>query len=305
MDLLSADRHGRPLSQGHGLRPRRGRPKARCRLSADDVRFLAETLPNLPCDNEDNLRVTLDLNGQVAVRAKPADQSTPTEVVLTNSQFTGDPMRISVNRTYLARAMRLGLDEICLFGDETALLGRDKNRQFVWMPLSKDSAIRPKKDAIRIESPKGEPAASIPETLPPRRIPPMAETMTNTNGKPASNGRHRNQWPRRNEWPSERPGRNEWPSQARSHQQDFQPQGSPAGPRRPDRAGREVPHRGSRFDPSGERPGAGAEAASPPEQGDRDHLGQHPPTQGFGGLAGSCCFPPSSLSSRAVEADMP
>ncbi len=131
--------------------------KARCRLSADDVRFLAETLPKLPCDDEDSRRVTLDLNGHVAVRAKPADQSTPTEVVLNNSQFTGDPMRISVNRTYLARAMRLGLDEICLFGDETALLGRTTDRQYVWMPLSKDSAIRPKKMPSASSRPRASP----------------------------------------------------------------------------------------------------------------------------------------------------
>ncbi len=31
--------------------------KARCRLSADDTRFLAETLPKLPCDDEDNRHV--------------------------------------------------------------------------------------------------------------------------------------------------------------------------------------------------------------------------------------------------------
>jgi len=161
--------------------------KSRCGLSADDTRFLAETLPKLPCDDENSLRVTLDLNGRVAVRAKPADQSTPTEVVLTNSHCTGDAVRISMNRKYLARAMRLGLGEICLYGNETALLGRDMDRQFVWMPLSKDSAIRPKKDALRIESPKGEPAVSIPQTPPPRRIPPMADTTT-TIGKATSNG---------------------------------------------------------------------------------------------------------------------
>ncbi len=162
--------------------------KARCRLSADDTRFLAETLPKLPCDDEDNRHVTLDLNGHVAVRAKLADQSTPTEVVLTNSHFTGDTIRISMNRTYLARAMRLGLDEICLYGNETALLGQDEGRQYVWMPLSKDSAIRPKKDALRIESPKGSLAVSIPESPPPRRIPPVNETATNTSAKAETNG---------------------------------------------------------------------------------------------------------------------
>jgi hypothetical protein len=84
--------------------------------------------------------------------------------------------------------MRLGLDEICLYGNETALLGQDEGRQYVWMPLSKDSAIRPKKDALRIESPKGSLAVSIPESPPPRRIPPVNETATNTSAKAETNG---------------------------------------------------------------------------------------------------------------------
>ena len=161
--------------------------KARCRLSADDTRFLAETLLKLPCDDEDNRRVTLDLNGHVAVRAKPADQSTPTEVVLTNSQFTGDTIRISMNRTYLARAMRLGLDEICLYGNETALLGQDEKRQYVWMPLDCESVIKPNKKAIRIESPKGTPIAIVPQSEE-RKTPSMTEPTNNTEGHAESNG---------------------------------------------------------------------------------------------------------------------
>ena len=77
---------------------------AHCKLSADDVLFLAENLPKLPCDDEENLRVTLEMNGGVAVRAKSADTTTPTEIVLTNSCSTGSAIRVNANRSYLARA---------------------------------------------------------------------------------------------------------------------------------------------------------------------------------------------------------
>jgi hypothetical protein len=43
--------------------------KAHCSLSQSDVEFLAETLPLLPCHDDYKRPVTLDLNGQIVVRA--------------------------------------------------------------------------------------------------------------------------------------------------------------------------------------------------------------------------------------------
>ena len=162
--------------------------KARCQFSEDDRRFLIETLPQLPCHDEDNFPVTLDLNGRVAVRAKTADRATPTEVVLTNSQWSGEPIRVNMNRAYLMQAMKLGLEDLCFFGDEDALLCQTADRKFVWMPLDAESAIPPADDAIRIESPRGKPVVPISQPVKPRRVPPMSEPTTNTNGKANGNG---------------------------------------------------------------------------------------------------------------------
>ena len=161
---------------------------ARCHFSKDDIRFLAETLPQLPCDEETNYPVTIDLNGSIAIRAKAADQAKPTEVVLTNSRWSGEPIRISINRTYLQRAMKLGISELCLYGVDSALSGLSSDRRYVWMPLDGGSAIPPAEDAIRIESPQGEIAAPIPQSVTPKEVPPMSEPTTNTTGKAASNG---------------------------------------------------------------------------------------------------------------------
>ena len=55
--------------------------------------FLAQSLPKLPCNDEDYQPITLDMNGQVAVRAQGETQ--PTELVLTQSSRIGDPLCIN------------------------------------------------------------------------------------------------------------------------------------------------------------------------------------------------------------------
>jgi hypothetical protein len=175
---LRIDTDGRyPDVSRHVLDP--ASAAARCKFSEDDRRFLAETLPQLPSDEEGNYPVTIDLNGRVAIRAKAADQAKPTEVVLTNSQRSGDPIRINTNRTYLMRAMKLGMQDLCLYGAESQLEGFGDNRKYIWMPLDKASAIPPAEDAIRIESPAA-PAQSPTST-------PKSERKTSTVSEPANN----------------------------------------------------------------------------------------------------------------------
>ena len=177
------------------IMPDPAKATARCQLSEDDRKFLADTLPRLPANDEQNAPVTLDVNGHVAVRAKSAEQAKPTEVVLTNSTCSGEPTRIHINRIYLKRAMKLGLRDVCLYGAEVAMLGQSEKCKLVWMPLDAECAIPPNDDAIRIESPKSEPSSvTSASTSPPpkpkteRKVQPVSESNTNTNGKAASNG---------------------------------------------------------------------------------------------------------------------
>ena len=164
---------------------------ARCQFSPDDARFLAETLPRLPSHDEQNSPVTLDVNGHIAVRARALDQAKPTEVVLTNSSCSGEPTRININRVYLKRAMRLGLQEVCLYGADAALLAHGENRRLVWMPLEPGAAIEPVEGSLRIESPKAE--ASTAPSPPPkpqteREVQTVSDTIANTNGHAQASG---------------------------------------------------------------------------------------------------------------------
>ena len=109
-----------------------------------------------------NYPITVDLNGSVAIRSKPADQDQITEIVLRNSSWSGNPVRINTNRQYLVRAAKFGFQEVHLYGPESAVYCRDDHRQYVWMVLSSESAIPPSKDPLRIESP-ADPAGVVPQ----------------------------------------------------------------------------------------------------------------------------------------------
>ncbi len=124
------------------------------RISPKDAPFLTKSLPRLPGDKEFNLPITVDLNGTVAIRAKSASRPKPTELILANSTPIGEPMRINMNRQYLARAVKLGFDEVQLYNPKVPVSCRDEYRSYVWALLSPTSAIPPADDVIRVESPK-------------------------------------------------------------------------------------------------------------------------------------------------------
>jgi len=126
--------------------------KSRLELSSGDARFLGETLPRLPCDDLVHDPVTLDLNGEVLVRARECGQARPTEICLTASRLVGEPVMLNTNRRYVERALRLGFDQVCLFGPNSPALCVDERRQYLWALLDKDSAIKRNATAVRIDS---------------------------------------------------------------------------------------------------------------------------------------------------------
>ena len=168
----------------------------RCRLSEADADFLSRAIPRLPCEEEYNYPITVDLNGQIAIRAKAADQPKVTEVILTSSTCSGEPVRLNMNRKFLARATRLGFRELYIYGNKVPVLCRDDSRQFVWAVLEPDPAIPPAKDPIRIKSGQATTDVSTPKPRTRRRTSTVSQPTTNSNGngqpqasgEPAANG---------------------------------------------------------------------------------------------------------------------
>jgi hypothetical protein len=124
----------------------------RCRIAPTDADFLLLALEELPTDESLGYPVTIDLNGHVALRGKALGDSQPTELVLRNSDTHGEPRSFSTDRRYLSRALKLGLRDLCFFGETAAIQAQADRRSFIWMPLAKETAIRPSPNATRIES---------------------------------------------------------------------------------------------------------------------------------------------------------
>lgn len=136
----------------------------RLRLDGGDAAFLARVLDRLPGGDVANGPVTVDLNGRVAVRARASAHGPVTELVLARSGYTGAPVRVSTNRGFLARAVRLGFTAVEVVDADSPLVCRDGPRVYAWQPLSKESAIDPGDDVTRVEScPSNPPPADGPE----------------------------------------------------------------------------------------------------------------------------------------------
>lgn len=129
-------------------------------LADADAEFLAKATKKLPAASEFNAPVTVDLNGSVAIRAKSADQEVATELILTNSQRTGEELRFNTNREYLSRAAALGFRQVHLRTADSPAFCRDDRRAFIWALLGKEGAIAPNDKLTRIESPSHTPKSS-------------------------------------------------------------------------------------------------------------------------------------------------
>jgi len=149
--------------------PRTDAAIARFQVSPADAEFLAKNLPKLPGDDAYNLPVTMDLNGHVAIRGKSADQDMPTELILTSTTLSGEPVRINTNRRYLGTAMALGFRDVYVTTPNTPVLCCDDRRQYGWAVLEPESAVAPSPDAIQIASPPEKATAAPPNPKPRRR----------------------------------------------------------------------------------------------------------------------------------------
>ena len=160
---------------------------------------------------------------------------------------------MNMNRKYLARALKLGFNELCVYGPTVPVVCHDESRDFVWATLDAESAIPPAADAIRIESPH----AGV-ET-------PCSQTRTTKENHSRDRTRHQFQRPCPSNGHAKPEATNGKTSSRKSSQQDIATLIEQAI---------EAPHRAARPHARGERNWSEAlEAAPSPEQGGRDHLG--------------------------------
>ena len=121
-------------------------------VDAADARFLTTTVGRLPADDQTDRPLTLELNGAVVVRARKDEQSPMMELLLSRSQRVGDQLRLQTNRTFLARALEMGFNEVCFVDAESPCVCQDATRTYVWMLLENKGALEPSAEALRIDS---------------------------------------------------------------------------------------------------------------------------------------------------------
>ena len=113
-------------------------PPTRLALDQVDAVTLAESISGLPGEKDDP--VTLELTDSVAVWA--GEGPTRSTIPLPRSRTLGEARRVTMRRSFLARAATLGFDEIELYGDGRPAVCRGENgRTYVWMTLL-DEALK-------------------------------------------------------------------------------------------------------------------------------------------------------------------
>jgi hypothetical protein len=156
------------------------------RIDPADAAFLAKALPRMPGANEEHAPVTVDLNGQAILRAS-SEQKRATELVLAESAVSGPAVRLALNRQYLARALELGLEELCVVDGKAPLLFRGEKCKYVVVPLDKETALEPDDNAVRITSAGTDlsvksPKAQKTESVPKQSTEPSSAEETQKNG---------------------------------------------------------------------------------------------------------------------------
>jgi hypothetical protein len=149
-------------------------------IDETDAEYLIGVLPELPQTDEEDTSVTLDLDGGVKIRTKTRSAGKVREIPLVRSTTSGPPLRIAVDRKFLAKALSLGCVTIRLLADKP-IVCEAPNLKFVTMP----------RDRAFIVLPAGEKPKPQTTNEPERKMIPMKSTENNGhNGlpDPSNNG---------------------------------------------------------------------------------------------------------------------
>ena len=110
----------------------------RVHLGAEAVALMLQALPQLPVNNEYNQPVTLDFTGDKLVLRCQPKQGPAVEVPVPDVQITGPGVAITLNRTYVCKALRFGLTELGLIDALSPMVFSAPGRKMIVMPMRPD-----------------------------------------------------------------------------------------------------------------------------------------------------------------------
>ncbi len=108
---------------------------ASLKLSPAAIEQLLRVIPQLPGEDHSNSGVQLRVENQLFIEGWNADAREWTSIPIAEVTITGDPVTVSLNRHYLAQALRYGLTEVQIEDALSPVVFQQDGRRFVVMPL--------------------------------------------------------------------------------------------------------------------------------------------------------------------------
>ena len=164
---------------------------SRITLDEAGVRIVLEALPLLPGADAFNEPVSLEIAGDnLVLKARGSDKADWSQIPVP-AKVSGPSVCISLNRTYLGRALRFGLTEIAIQDPLSALVFSTKGKTMVVMPLGPGTPVAtPATTPPAVQPPIAAPAAIASPTSP-------AENVSAEPPSPAESN-HQTESPERN-----------------------------------------------------------------------------------------------------------
>jgi DNA polymerase III sliding clamp (beta) subunit (PCNA family) len=156
--------------------------KSHIYLGEAGIKIILDALPLLPGLDDRDQPVTLEIKGEyLKLKAKGKDDWTEIPIPATVS---GLPVTISMNRTYLAKALKFGCTQIDIEDKTSPMMFSTKGKMLVVCPLAPDAKTVPAVPAA--PAAPATPPTSPPENASAAATPPPAEPAAPAAESPAS-----------------------------------------------------------------------------------------------------------------------
>jgi hypothetical protein len=141
--------------------------KTGVKLGESAISVLQTVIPRLPGYDGSTEAVHLEMRpGSFLVRGFDRNSQKWTDVPIPGAEVTGEPNEITVNRNYLLKALRFGLNQLVVESALTPMVLWEGGRKFVLMPMRFEGA----------KPPAATPKDNHPPTEAAQSAPPSAET---------------------------------------------------------------------------------------------------------------------------------
>jgi exonuclease VII small subunit len=145
------------------------------------VASVLEVLARLPGADDPNKGVTLNVaKDTLVLSGRSKDQAQPVSVPILDAQIKGADSKVTLNREYLARALKFGLLEINLVDELTPIVFQSKGRKMIVMPLRPDGPAPAKAPSSPTPPPTTSTSTNPPTEQQERTTMPKQTTTTTT-----------------------------------------------------------------------------------------------------------------------------